>query len=328
MPTAPLLNPRCDVLAVARDCVEARSRSLRARGVEVGIELPCGALPWLKLDEALLRRLLQNALDRVARLTVMGSVQLALWHETADDGAPRLQVEAYADEPSASLSFDLALAGGGVAEPQLALFGGKALLVDNHPARRRILGAQLARIGLASEAVAPGEPIAAAFTERRHGFVWLGDMADVDQMALASSLRRLEGRHGHARIVALREVRAVPARAVRSIDAWVEWPLSLDDLQGLCMDLPREDAAAGSALFFRECARDAAAIRLALETADWMAVIRHAHRISGGIIVLGENDICALAERIEAVARRAAPDHALVTRLLAELEDGLRRFTA
>jgi len=55
-------------------------------------------------------------------------------------------------------------------------------------------------------------------------------------------------------------------------------------------------------------------------------VVRHAHRISGGTLVLGENAVCALAERIEAIARRAAPDRAQVKRLLAELEGGLRRF--
>lgn len=326
MSIAPLFHARCDVLAVARECVQARSRVLWARGIDVGIELPCGALPWLKLDERLLRRLLQNALDRVARLTGADGVQLALWHETADDGVPRLQVEAYADEPSASLSFELALAGGGVAEPPLPCRGGTALLVEDHPARRRILRAQLARIGLASDASAPGEPMAAAFAGGRHGFVWLGGMADVDRVALASSLRRLERGQGRARIVALRETRAGAARAPTGIDAWVDWPLSLDELRGLCLDLPREDAAVSAALFFRECLRDAAALGAALEAADWVAVVRHAHRISGGTLVLGENAVCALAERIEAIARRAAPDRAQVKRLLAELQDGLRRF--
>ena len=102
--------------------------------------------------------------------------------------------------------------------------------------------------------------------------------------------------------------------------------MSLDELRGLCLDLPREDAAVSAALFFRECRRDAAALGAALEAADWVAVVRHAHRISGGTLVLGENAVCALAERIEAIARRAVPDRAQVKRLLAELQDGLRRF--
>lgn len=314
------VSGRCDVLAVARECVEA-SR------VDAGIELPCGPLPWLWLDQRRLRSLFEAALDIVVRRVRSGGIQLALWREAAPDGPFRLCVEAYAEDPAAGLSFEIDVSGGEVAEPELPLAGrSRALLVDDHPARRRILHAQLARLGVVSEAAQIGASVSGASIAGRYGLVWLGGAAAVDRVALVSSLRLLERRQGHPRacVAALREV---PAIAPAGIDTWIEWPPSLEQWRRLCADAPPDEEAAG-ALFFREGRRDAAAIREALRTADWASVVRHAHRIKGGTVVLGEDGICALAECIEQAARQMAPDPALLARLLAELEDGLSRAPA
>lgn len=318
---------RCDVLAVARECVEARVPMLEARGIDAAIALPCGPLPWLRLDESRLRSLFDAALDIVVRRVSRGGIQLALWREATPEGAWRLCVETYADDPAAGLSFEFDVAGGEVAEAESPLASpSRALLVDDHPARRRILGAQLARLGVASEAAEIGASVSGAFVAGRYGLVWLGGAAAVDRVALVSSLRLLERRRGHARacVAALREV---PALAPAGIDAWIEWPPSLEQWRRLCADAPPEEEAS-HALFFREGRRDAAAIRDALRAADWAAVVRHAHRIKGGTVVLGADGICTLAERIEQAARRIAPDPLLMARLLAELEDDLRREPA
>lgn len=299
---------------------------LQALGVDAGIELPCGALPWLWLDERRLRGLLEEALAVVARRTAGSSIQLALWREAMPNGPFRLCVEAYADDPEAGLSFALDVAGSEVAEPGLA-FGwparmSRALLVEDHPARRRILRAQLARLGIASDVAAPDEPLAGGSIAGRFGLVWLGSASGIDRVALVSSLRLLERRKGHARacIASLRELGAC---APAGVDAWVEWPPSLEQWRALCADAPPDEDVAG-ALFFREGRRDVAAIHAALHAEDWAAVGRHAHRIKGGTVVLGEHDLCALAERIEEAARRRRPDPVLLARLLAELEAGLR----
>ena len=159
-------SARCDVLAVARECVQAQGPLLQAMGVAAGIELPCGALPWLRLDQPRLRRLLEDALDALARRAASRSVQLALWREATPGAAFRLRVEAYADDPDAGLSFALDVAGGEVAEPELPLGrpskASRALLVEDHPARRRILQAQLARLGLACDLADPEQPPAAS----------------------------------------------------------------------------------------------------------------------------------------------------------------------
>ncbi|MGO4703754.1 Hpt domain-containing protein [Dyella sp. 2RAB6] len=317
---------RCDVLAVARECVQARERRLQAMGVDAGIELPCGALPWVSLDEHHLRRLLEQALDGVAARAGGGSIQLALWREATPGGPFRLRLEAYADDPAAGLSFELALLGGEVAEPAVASAGrSRALLVEDHPARRRILDAQFARLGVASETVDSDALVSGALIAGRYGLVWLGASATIDRVALVASLRLLERKLGHrpARVAGLRED-APSAAAPAGIDAWVDWPPSLDELRRFCADTPAQEEAA-DALFFREGLRDTAAIRSALNTADWAAVARHAHRIKGGTIVLGENGVCALAGRIEAAARRLAPDRGRLVRLLSALEERLRR---
>lgn len=316
---------RCDALAVARACVQAQARRLRKMGIDAGIELPCGALPWLSLDEPRLRQLLDLALEGVALRAGAGSVQLALWRGTSHEGAFRLRVEAYADDPAAGSSFELDVAGSEATEAPVPPAGReRALLVEDHPARRRILAAQFARLGVACDTAADAS-VAGASIAGHYGLVWLGGAAAVDRVALVTSLRLLERKDGHApaRIAGLRNVAVSPAPAPADIDAWVEWPWSLDELQRFCTGTPPQENEA-VAVFFREGLRDAAAIRAALAAADWPAVVRHAHRIKGGTVVLGEHDVCALAARIESAARRTVPDPIRLQRLLSVLEDALR----
>jgi HPt (histidine-containing phosphotransfer) domain-containing protein len=321
---------RCDVLAVVRDCIDGRRASWEAKGIEAGIELPCGALPWFALDDAALRRMLEGVLDSVCKRLRGGSMSVALWWDGLRPGRGSLHVEAYADEPTAGMSLDVVL-DEAPAAPRVPPTGlrGKALLVDEHPARGRILQAQCARLGMEA-----GEPVsvevaleAAAATP--HRFVWLGGLADAEIGALAAALRRTERkrRFARARIVALRDAAAGSGGALPEVDAMADWPLSLDRLRALCSATPWPDGDALEAtrrLFLRESRRDAAIIREAIAAADWATVIRHAHRIKGGTVVLGQDDICARAERVEQAARRAVPDAMRLSALLAALEKALQ----
>jgi len=313
---------RCDVVAVVRDCVEAQEPLLGSLGMEVGIELPCGGVPWLWLDERRLRRLLDEALGGAVRRAGAGCIQLALWREQAPDGPLRLRVEAYAADPAVGASLEFDVAGGELPKAELPM-AGRALVIEEHPARRRILQAQLVRLGMACDVADPGAPIGGAEIAGRYGFVWLGDASGIDRIALVSSLRMLERRRRHvrARIAGLCEE---PPIGLAGIDAVLAWPLSLHQLRRLCVETAPDQRVAGM-LFLREGREDAAAIRAALREGDWPAVVRHAHRIKGGTVVLGRNRICLLAERIETVASRDEPDPILMTELLAELEDRLRR---
>lgn len=316
------IEARCDVLAVVRECIDGRRAAWIAKGIEAGIELPCGPLPWLALDEKVLRRTLGGALDRVAKHLPGGQLSVALWWEAAG-GEGSLQVEAYAEEPSTGIFLELGLERVPLVpsivpvEPR-----GRALLVEEHPAKGRILRAQCARLGMSGEVVAVNSAPEAAATAP-HRLVWLsgGDVAH-----LATCIRRKERQLGYARARIAAARHACDFDSHPDIDALVEWPLSLDRLRALCSAMLWPDDGALRAtgqLFLRESRRDAAIIREAIAAADWTTVIRHAHRIKGGTIVLGEDGICELAERLEQAARRAIPAAARMERLVSALERAL-----
>jgi len=319
---------RCDALAVVRGCIETRRASWERKGVEVGTELPCGPLPWLSLDESMLCKAVEGALDSVAARLHRGVLHVALWWGNARPGEGRLQMEVYGDESAGvSLAFDLEKHP--AVSPTAPIdMPNRALLIDEHSARARILQAQCACLGLEVEAPVSAKAALATAAEAPHRMVWLGGRAaDIEVRRLASAIRRAERKCGFpsARIVALRD--AGEDGRWPDIDVAVDWPVSLDHLRALCATVqPPEESLSDAVrlLFLSESRRDAVIIREAIDLGDWSTVVRHAHRIKGGTVVLGESVVCAQAERVEQAARHAVPDRTQLRKLLAELEAELR----
>ena len=326
--TALAADARCDVLAVVRECIDSRRMSWERKGIEAAIELPCGALPWLPLDEAMLRARVAGAMDQLAERLRHGSLHVALWSEHAASSHGHVQLELYSEEGDVGLSLSIRLD-----KPSPASIvapvdpPGRALLVEEHPARGRILHAQCRCLGMDV-----GPPVAAdvalgASAATPYSIVWLGGCAphaEVRQMALAIRETERVRRFPEARIVALRD--GSTSDLPPGIDAAVDWPLSLDRLRALCTATSASEAYSMDAtrwLFLRESCRDAAIIREAITLGDWQTVVRHAHRIKGGTVVLGENAVCEQAERVEQAARRAMPNRARLTELLSALEAAL-----
>lgn len=321
----PSIEARCDVVATVRDCIDRRRAAWDSEGIEAGIELPCGPLPWLALDEPTFRHQLERALDKISQCRHRGLLSVALWRSPMLSGRNGLHVEIYTEEPDAGVCLDIALDGGTPAplivpiEPP-----GIALLVEEHPAKGRVLQAQCVCLGMEA-----GQSIAAdgaldAFARAPHRFIWL---AGADVASLASAMRCAERRLGFARARIVASCHPGAPNANPDIDAVGEWPLSLDRLRAWCSATPwSNDDAFGATrqLFLRESRRDLAIIRDATAIADWATVIRHAHRIKGGTVLLGEDGICELAERVEQTARRTAPPPARMEKLLSALELALR----
>lgn len=326
-PMSAIDTERCDALAVARACVARRVRAFEARGAAIGIELPCGPLPWLWLDEGRLHRMLDGALASLAKGVGHGDARVALWL-TSSLGQGRLHVELYTDEPGAGLSFDIALDRMPAALQAAEATDGRALVVGDHAARCRIVGAQLTSLGLHSDACATGDAALATFARTPYALVWLDEVHDLDRATLARSLRGLARKHDEEEtcLVSTRgsEDGALPDHG---IDALLDWPVPLEAWRALCAGEPWPEPdreAVASRLFFEESRRDMMAMQAALALADWATLARHAHRVKGGTVVLGEDGICAQAERIEEAARSRLPDAGEVAGLLATLENALR----
>lgn len=322
-------GPRCDVLAVVRDCIDHRLEAWEAKGIQAGIELPCGPLPWLALEEPALRRMLEGALDSVSKRARQGSLSVALWCDAMPPDRGCLRVEAYADAPAAGMSLDIALERApSIPHVPSAEPPGRALLVEEHPARRRILRAQCARLGLDAAAPVTAERALDAAAATSHRLIWLGDTAGADPAVMAAAMRRAERTLSldRARVVALRDAHPLLDSAHPDIDAIAQWPLSLDRLRALCAAAPWPGGDAMDAmrqLFLHESRRDAAIIRDAIAAGDWPTVVRHAHRIKGGTVVIGADEICERAERVEQAARQAFPGAAHMAVLLSALEEAL-----
>lgn len=318
---------RCDAFAVARACVALREPLFDGGGAPMRIELPCGPLPWLWLDQDRLHSVLEGALASMAKGADRSGASIALWLEPPC-GEARLHVELYANDPGTGLFFDIALEGVPPMPRASDTPMGRALLIGSHPARCRIVGAQLACLGLGSDTCATGDAALAAFARTPYRLIWLDDVPDLESGTLAGTLRGLERKHGEGacRLVSMCEGDDATVH-VEGIDARLDWPVPLEAWRVLCAGRPwpePDGEAAACRLFFEESRRDMKTMRAALARQDWAAVARHAHRIKGGTIVLGEEAICAQAECVEEAARRGSPQAGEVARLLAELEAALR----
>lgn len=391
----------CDVLAVARHCMDAQRPAIEAKGLQVKLDLPCGPLPYLMLDETRLRQVLNNLLGNAVKFTTQGHVGIALWQEPARDGKDglRLVVEVYdtglgipADQqhtlfkPFTQAHGPLATQLGGsglglsICQEIVARLGGKlsltsevgigtsvrielptgqvlavedddvadsepvvapvivsgqhgkVLLVEDHPANRKIIQAQLHHLGYDTTAVDHGQAAIDAFRASDYVAVLLdGELPGMSGYQVAVVLRELEASQGRTR-VPLVAISATQGDAHRQrcemsgIDVVLGKPLSIEQLQAVLassagpMDV-EEDA---SEPFVQEARKDLLAIRAAIASGEWALAAHHAHRIKGSTLIFSDQCVQALARDIEQILFAWQPiDSERVEALLTALEDAL-----
>nr|WP_240147892.1 ATP-binding protein [Luteibacter yeojuensis] len=180
---------------------------------------------------------------------------------------------------------------------------GIVLLVEDHPANRQIIAAQLKFLGYDTHAVDHGQAAIDAFVPGRFAGVLLDcELPDMQGYDIAAELRAREAAAGglHTRFIAIsaNDGEAHVRRCEESgIDTVLGKPLSLDGLR---------DAFAGARgtsiaerTFREEALRDIAAIRTALQDAAPERALHVTHRLKGAALVLGERALAGEVERVE-----------------------------
>jgi signal transduction histidine kinase/DNA-binding NarL/FixJ family response regulator len=197
---------------------------------------------------------------------------------------------------------------------------GTVLLVEDHPANRQIIAAQLKFIGYATQAVDHGQAAIDVFEAGRYVGVLLDcELPDMQGYDIAAELRARERTAGGARTrfiaISANHGEAHIRRCEESgIDTVLGKPLSLEGLKAALV-APRTESEI-DATFIKECLKDLAAIRAALAVRDLTAAAHFAHRLKGGALVWGATSIATDIDRIEQALARDPVDDALVVRLL------------
>lgn len=344
----------CDVQAVAREVIASQSAVIEAKGLEVRLDVPGGALPWLLVDEVRLRQVLANLWSNAVKFTERGYVGITLQQEANTDGhavrwlvvdvrdsgrgisaagreslfKPFTQIRPTADSRLGGTGLGLVICrdivrnlGGDLvfssvegegtsvrlrlptslvptpaydadamvdAFPVAPACKGRVLLVEDHPANRRVIAAQLAELGYEVEAVGTGREAIDAYAAG--GFIGalldieLPDMSGHD---VARALRAGDAASGRYRtpFVAISANDDESHReqcAASGMDVVLGKPLSLVRLR-LAMD-----RVAGLALmneFRAEALKDVAAIRAALARGAVSDALRSVHRLHGAALV-------------------------------------------
>lgn len=86
----------------------------------------------------------------------------------------------------------------------------------------------------------------------------------------------------------------------------------------------QEDIVFAAGMFNEQCDRDVPALRSALERSDWKSVHQIAHRIKGGLSVLGAEKACGIALRIESLSQDEPVPSERVVALSQSLFDELK----
>jgi two-component system, NarL family, sensor histidine kinase EvgS len=197
---------------------------------------------------------------------------------------------------------------------------GTVLLVEDHPANRQIIAAQLKFIGYATQSVDHGQAAIDVFEAGRFVGVLLDcELPDMQGYDIAAELRARERSAGGPRTrfiaISANHGEAHIRRCEESgIDTVLGKPLSLEGLKAALV-APRTESEI-DATFIKECLADLAAIRAALATADLTGAAHFCHRLKGGALVWGATSIAADIERIEQALATEPLDSAVVERLL------------
>lgn len=190
--------------------------------------------------------------------------------------------------------------------------GGIVLLVEDHPANRQIIVAQLKFLGYATEAVDHGQAAIDRFVPGRFVGVLLDcELPDMQGYDIASELR---AREAEARVTPTRFI-AISANqgsdhvrrcAESGIDIVLGKPLSLDALKSALAGpvSPMAEQAlsptpAMQAAFREETRHDLALTCDALERGDFARALHHVHRVKGAALVCGMVAIADIAEGLE-----------------------------
>ena len=204
---------------------------------------------------------------------------------------------------------------------------GVVLLVEDHPANRQIIAAQLKFLGYETHAVDHGQAAIDAFVPGHFAGVLLDcELPDMQGYDIASELRAREATAGvsNTRFIAIsaNDGEAHIRRCEESgIDTVLGKPLSLDALKDALAGAPGTTLAERT--FHDESLRDVAAIRAAMEEADPETALHVTHRLKGAALVLGALALVEDVERMEALLQARPVPRGDIDALLQEIADRL-----
>jgi two-component system, NarL family, sensor histidine kinase EvgS len=178
--------------------------------------------------------------------------------------------------------------------------GGRVLLVEDHPANRQIIAAQLRFLGFKTHAVDHGQAAIDAYVPGRFHAVLLDcELPDMQGYDIAVELRAIEARTGGGPTpliaISANDGEQHAARCLASgIDVVMGKPLSLERLREVLAPEPSMDDA--MALFQVEARRDLDAATAAWQAGDMAAAHLALHRLRGAAMVLRLDGVGAGAE--------------------------------
>lgn len=182
---------------------------------------------------------------------------------------------------------------------------GTVLLVEDHPANRQIIAAQLKFLGFDTHAVDHGQAAIDAFVPGRFAGVLLDcELPDMQGYDIAVELRAHEvaanGPFTHFIAISANDGEVHLRRCAESgIDTVLGKPLSLAALKTALASAPGMSPVERT--FREESEHDLAAMRDALAKADPERAIALAHRMKGAALVLGSATVVETLGRIEAL---------------------------
>lgn len=204
--------------------------------------------------------------------------------------------------------------------------GGTVLLVEDHPANRQIIAAQLRFLGYATDAVDHGQAAIDTFVPGGYVGVLLDcELPDMQGYDIAAELRarEVDADAPPTRFIAISANQGadhVRRCAESGIDIVLGKPLSLDALRVALLPRPAPGSLDGA--FREETLRDVAAIREALAANDVRRARHRLHRIKGASLVCAQPVIGEIAECLEELLDDEADDID-VDALLSTIEDHL-----
>ncbi|MFC4763930.1 ATP-binding protein [Dyella koreensis] len=276
----------CDVLAVARCCVDAQRLAMEAKGLQVKLDLPRGPLSYLMLDETRLRQVLDNLFGNAVKCTAHGRVGMILWQEPMSDGkgGVRLIVEVYGT-------------GFGIPVDQ------QRRLLKPFSQAHGLLVTQPGGFGL-------GLSICREIVEALGGRLSLGSKVGVGTSV------RMELPTGP---VSVDEDVAEGRPTMAPVSVSGQRGKVLATSAGFT-EIEQDDRE----LFALEARKDMAAIRAAMDSGDPALAARHAHRIKGSTMMFDDRRVQALADDIDRILiAQKHVDRKCVEALLSALENML-----
>lgn len=200
-----------------------------------------------------------------------------------------------------------------VPEQAQASEGPCLLLVEDHPVNQKAIALQLEALGYRCELAVDG-PSALARLARREGIAAVlldCQLPGMDGYEVAQRIREHERQQGLPRL-ALLAISAANDDAHRErvfasdMDATLSKPLRLAELQALLsLWAPLEGPGPGGpehqlhALFVTSTEADLLEIDAALKQGDAAGIAHRAHRIHGAALMVGANEVAALARELE-----------------------------